>query len=720
MQRRYKAFISYSWADKRWANWLHRTLELYRTPKDLIGQQTAFGPVPRSMPPIFKDREEESAGGGIGAAIEAALEASQCLIVLCSPRSAQSQWVNREVAWFKVHKPDAPILALVIDGEPGASLSQNPAGAECFPKTLLFEVDQDLQPTTTLEDPPLAADARKSGDGRRLAKLKLVAALLGVGLDNLVRRDDRRKAVRRRWVMSGLSAITLAMAGLTFVALNQRDQARIAQTRAEEAQSEAEFQRDEAQKLVEFMLTDLRDRLDAVGRLDVLEAVGTRALDFYGNQDPERLDPDALGRRARAQLLLGEIDNGRGDLTAALIAYEAAAETTAEQLRRAPDSGQQIYDHAQSVFWVGYIAWQRGDIEKAQTYFNQYYDLSARLAALDPENTDWRNELIYAHSNLGTLAIDQGDPAAAEAQFAEALDLVIGLVGEKPETLQAVMDLGDAYSWLAEALELQLKLEAAHEARVAEISTYTHGLDNSPGHAGVMMRLVIGKLSHAQLHLALGRFDDALASAKAAVAIGEDLLQRDPANTVYGERAGIARMTLAEAHFYRGDVDDAYSEAQKSFVIAKGLRDSENWTAEVRGFQPSEPLLLIAKISEQKEDPDAALAIFASVRDTLSEAMNEASTPNLRRLYVQALAGLARRGEGEDSSAAWREVLSVGEGFAAPALTTRMVLTEAQFRLGRLAPARDLYRELHAAGVQHPEFTQIRNWAPVDVADAQD
>ena len=65
MSRQYKAFISYSWADKEWAGWLHRTLETYRPPKGAGDGKT--------LHPIFKDREEEAAGGGIGAAFVFAL-----------------------------------------------------------------------------------------------------------------------------------------------------------------------------------------------------------------------------------------------------------------------------------------------------------------------------------------------------------------------------------------------------------------------------------------------------------------------------------------------------------------------------------------------------------------------------------------------------------------------------------------------------------------------
>ncbi|MGC5276337.1 hypothetical protein ACPXAM_24715, partial [Escherichia coli] len=66
---------------------------------------------------------------------------------------------------------------------------------------------------------------------------------------------------------------------------------------AVEARKEAEFQRNEADGLVEFMLTDLRAKLEPVGRLDALDVVGTRALDYYAKQKLANLDADALGRR---------------------------------------------------------------------------------------------------------------------------------------------------------------------------------------------------------------------------------------------------------------------------------------------------------------------------------------------------------------------------------------------------------------------------------------
>ena len=51
------------------------------------------------MRPIFRDREDFSAGHSLTAQTIAALEASQFLVVICSPAAAQSAYVDEEVRY---------------------------------------------------------------------------------------------------------------------------------------------------------------------------------------------------------------------------------------------------------------------------------------------------------------------------------------------------------------------------------------------------------------------------------------------------------------------------------------------------------------------------------------------------------------------------------------------------------------------------------------------
>ncbi len=94
---KYWAFISYSHVDTSWAKWLHRGLEGFRIDKELVGRETATGAIPKSLRPIFRDRDDFTAGHSLNDQTLAALDASAALVVLCSPASAKSPYVTEEI-----------------------------------------------------------------------------------------------------------------------------------------------------------------------------------------------------------------------------------------------------------------------------------------------------------------------------------------------------------------------------------------------------------------------------------------------------------------------------------------------------------------------------------------------------------------------------------------------------------------------------------------------
>lgn len=220
---RYWAFISYSHADEAWAKWLHAALEKYRVPRRLVGTGGPLGPRPARLFPIFRDRDELSPSAQLSAVIEAALRESHYLIVICSPRSAKSRWVDAEIRRFKSLGRENRVLALIVDGEPGASEAEQ----NCFPTALLEVVDDQGQSTgASLE--PVAADARPFADHKRGALLKLIAALLGVGYDELRQRERERQFWAR--IQYALAAVgVLAMLIALWGTFQQREVARLAQ-----------------------------------------------------------------------------------------------------------------------------------------------------------------------------------------------------------------------------------------------------------------------------------------------------------------------------------------------------------------------------------------------------------------------------------------------------------------------------------------------------------
>jgi hypothetical protein len=214
---KYWAFISYSHSDEQWAQWLHKELETYRVPRRLVGRTNAFGSVPRRIFPVFRDREELPGAFDLGSNLTDALRLSRNLIVICSPRSAASHWVNEEIKLFKSMGRADRVLCLIVEGEPNATDRRDLAVLECFPPALRFRVDADGQ-LTDVRTEPIAADARKGKDGRENSKLKLLAGVLGVGFDELKQREQRRVRQRRLRLAASIAA-SFVLLVLVYVAM---------------------------------------------------------------------------------------------------------------------------------------------------------------------------------------------------------------------------------------------------------------------------------------------------------------------------------------------------------------------------------------------------------------------------------------------------------------------------------------------------------------------
>ena len=243
---KYKAFISYSHKDKKWGDWLHKNLETFKVPKNLVGKQSLFyNYLPHKLIPIFRDREELSTSSELGKMIDDALTNSSHLIVICSPRSAKSQWVNQEVLQFKRMGKANRILCLIVDGEPFGADKTDLGMEECFPQAIKYKLGSDGNLSASPAE-PIAGDARIGKDEKENALLKLIAGLLGIGFDQLKQREAIRKRQRLIFFNTiSLSLLTL-MTALTIWAFAQRKEADSQKELALESKRSAELARDEA------------------------------------------------------------------------------------------------------------------------------------------------------------------------------------------------------------------------------------------------------------------------------------------------------------------------------------------------------------------------------------------------------------------------------------------------------------------------------------------
>ena len=186
-QYRYFAFISYSRRDERWAKWLQTRLETYHLPAAVRKQHAD---TPRRIAPVFRDKTDLS-GGVLQEQLHNELDDSRFLILICSPNSAASEWVDREVRRFVESGRAEQIIPFVVDGAADQSV---------FPPSLRWGEEKSLLGISVQEM------------GRTAAFLRVVSTMLGLKYDELARRH-RKRMVRRCAAAAVATVLALAAAG---------------------------------------------------------------------------------------------------------------------------------------------------------------------------------------------------------------------------------------------------------------------------------------------------------------------------------------------------------------------------------------------------------------------------------------------------------------------------------------------------------------------------
>ena len=525
MDKHYRAFISYSHADEKWAVWLHRQLENYRVPRHIRAQDPS---IPARLNPVFLDRQELASSGDLSSSIRAALEQSAALLLVCSANSAASKWVNEEIKAYRSANPGGLILCLMVSGSP---TFDDPNCA--FPRTLLYPDEGD----TPVE--PLAADVRENADGKRGALLKIISGMLGIGIDTLRRRDHQRR-VR---VLSVIAALTTVISAVTiFLAIT-----------AINSRNEAEMRRGQAEELIDFMLVELRGKLEPQGKLSLLDSVGDKAMRYFAALENLGTDKERL-MRAMALRQIGEVRFQQGYLEPALNAFEESRRLTQKLFQNSPDSNQILFEHSQSEFWVGNVAWSRHDLVGAEQSFKQYYKFSAELANRNPDQK-YQMELVYALSNLAALARDSHDLATARRHIDEAIEQSRKILSNVPGDDELLFELSESLVFLGTILIEQARLVES-EGTFQEVFDILHELHQKNIDRNYSYKLGIDAYLLGDVQLYQGKQDKATQSYEIASEVVRQLVEADSENASYRLAyyrifSGLGTMALASGQVER-------------------------------------------------------------------------------------------------------------------------------------------------------------------------
>ena len=220
-QYTYYAFVSYRSSDEKWAKWLQEKIEGYRLPTTIQHENTDL---PKSrLRPCFRYHTDIQPNE-LKTELRNKLEQSKYLLVICSPRSAQSPWVGAEIDTFVELGRRDRIIPVIVEGRP---YSNDPA-TECYNPSLLkhFPHSDDINQDREI----LGVNIHEEGSGsaymkRERAVMQVVSRMLNVSFDRIWQRQKRR--IIRRTIFSVIGALLVLASLIAVWIMNQPFDSRV-------------------------------------------------------------------------------------------------------------------------------------------------------------------------------------------------------------------------------------------------------------------------------------------------------------------------------------------------------------------------------------------------------------------------------------------------------------------------------------------------------------
>jgi len=531
---KYKAYISYSHRDDKWASWLHNVLESYRIPHKLVGTVTGVGRVPARVSPVFRDRDDLSAADDLGGIVQQALEDSENLIVVCSPQATASHWVNEEIRHFARLGRKDQVFCIIVDGDPAGAGTDS----ACFPEALAEIGMQE----------PLAADVRQWADGKNLSKLKIISGMLGLPLDQLRRRDLQKR--QKIWAFASVAAVAIAVVMVTAVT----------------SQITAQQRRDSGESLVASKLSELRSILNLkddpedLVRLNQWSEKELGELIAQAGAEKNALISTAMELRKQGSDLFYS-----GALNEALEKHQNSWALLAESYRRDRSDQATFFELGQAEFYIGQDFIDQGELGKAEYAFMSYAEITRRLILLQPENADWVLEMAYALNNLGVLQkeLDANNPERHLQLTQSALDYnQIALVLD-PNNEYYKSELGQSYAFLADAQNGICDLEGALQSRQKNVELEREILEKDNENVRKIRRLAWAISGYAGVKEQMGHIDDAIDSHQSTLQLMESVLLNNPKDKNIFLYTLVRKNRLAILKGYNGDPDAAWSDIEQ-------------------------------------------------------------------------------------------------------------------------------------------------------------
>ncbi len=445
-------------------------------------------------------------------------------------------------------------------------------------------------------------------------------------------REEKARLVRGIAGLAMLSSV--AVIGLVFVVvLWQRSEA--LRQRAEEAEGRAEYAKGTAEELINEILFDLRDQLEPLGRLRLLDDV-SRSAERYFESLPESYRTDETQRNRSVMLQnRGDVLLAGGDTEHAREAYEQSLAITKRLAASDPTQESWQQDLAASWERLGSVKMEQGDTAGAREAYESGLEVAERLTASNPSNPEWQRQLSAIHSKVGKVKLTQGDAAGAREAYDAGLAVAESLVESdrsnmvwKRELSQRQLGVGDVARALGDAARARAAYAASLDANKFLTEVDKSNLDWQYDLAASYLRMGDFAMEQDDSKGAREAYDNTLEILK-------HLARSDPMNLVWQRDLSVGYIKIGDVSLMASDIEGARGAYSKSLEIRKRLAEND---------------------PTNKEWQHKLASAFAEMGNV---ALESEDIEGARANYLSALGIIKELAEFDSSNHAWQRDLSV-------------------------------------------------------------
>jgi non-specific serine/threonine protein kinase/serine/threonine-protein kinase len=355
------------------------------------------------------------------------------------------------------------------------------------------------------------------------------------------------KFMRRRKLAVAAAALLLLTLLVGIVATAW--QARVA--RAERARAERRF--NEVRQLANSIVFEVHDAIaNLPGSTTARSLIVQRGLNYLDSLAQDAADDRGLQRElAAAYEKLGAVQYTPsvahlGDLEGALQSHRKAA-TLREALVAADPNNRDYRRELLDCYWfIATLLGKQGDQARELQMLRQQLPVRQELAATEKSDFVDRYNLAGTYAYIGSLSMAMGDVQGALDNQREALKIRETLAGLDPNTARARRALTISYEYLGRATDLAGDTKGALELQQRGLEMRESLVAADPLNTDLRLMLIESHRYVGDMFFKLGDLEQASTHYQKQLAINEEMVAADPANAQFHSNKAVALIKVGD------------------------------------------------------------------------------------------------------------------------------------------------------------------------------